>query len=98
MKSIPIRHLFWKVGIRNRLFKSTIPNEEDRSIMNVTFVMADEYKEKEAEFLEYAVSQGMVGVKGHRSVGGFRASIYNPLPIDSVKALIKAMKDFEAKL
>ena len=83
---------------RNRLFKSTIPNEEDRSIMNVTFVMADEYKEKEAEFLEYAVSQGMVGVKGHRSVGGFRASIYNPLPIDSVKALIKAMKDFEAKL
>jgi len=83
---------------RNKLFKPTVPNEEDRSIMNVTFVMADEYQEKEADFLQYAISQGMVGIKGHRSVGGFRASIYNPLPMESVKALIKAMKEFEAKL
>ncbi|MGD2035603.1 MAG: 3-phosphoserine/phosphohydroxythreonine transaminase, partial [Bacteroidales bacterium] len=52
---------------RNRLFVPTVPDEEDRSIMNVTFVMADEYKEKEADFLEYATSKGMVGVKGHRS-------------------------------
>jgi phosphoserine aminotransferase len=83
---------------RNKLFIPTVPDEEDRSIMNVTFVMADEYKEKETDFLQYAVAQGMVGIKGHRSVGGFRASIYNPLPIDSVKALIKAMKEFETKL
>jgi phosphoserine aminotransferase len=83
---------------RNKLFKSTVNNEEDRSIMNVTFIMTDEYKEKEADFLQYATSQGMVGIKGHRSVGGFRASIYNPLPIDSVKALIKTMKEFEAQI
>jgi phosphoserine aminotransferase len=83
---------------RNRLFVATVPNEEDRSIMNVTFVMAGEYKEKEADFLQYAQSLGMVGIKGHRSVGGFRASIYNPLPLESVKALVQAMKDFEAKL
>lgn len=83
---------------RNKLFKSTVPAEEDRSIMNVTFVMADEYKEKEADFLQYAVSQGMVGIKGHRSVGGFRASIYNAVPVESVKALITAMKEFEAKV
>ncbi len=83
---------------RNKLFKPTVANEEDRSIMNVTFIMADEYKEKEADFLQYAISQGMVGIKGHRSVGGFRASIYNPLPLESVKALIKAMKEFEAKI
>ncbi len=83
---------------RNKLFKSTITDEEDRSIMNVTFVMADEYKEKEADFLQYAISQGMVGIKGHRSVGGFRASIYNAVPVESVKALITAMKEFEAKV
>ncbi len=89
--------LYDEIG-RNKLFKSTIPDEEDRSIMSVTFVMADEYKEKEADFLEYAISQGMIGVKGHRSVGGFRASIYNALPMESVKALINAMKEFETNL
>jgi phosphoserine aminotransferase len=91
------RILYDEIG-RNKLFKSTIPDEDDRSIMNVTFVMEDNYKDKEADFLQYAISQGMVGIKGHRSVGGFRASLYNALSIDSVKALIKAMKDFEAKL
>jgi phosphoserine aminotransferase len=83
---------------RNKLFQATVPNEADRSIMNVTFVMTEEYKEKEADFLAYATSQGMVGIKGHRSVGGFRASIYNALPIESIKALIQAMKEFEANL
>jgi phosphoserine aminotransferase len=83
---------------RNKMFKSTIPDVEDRSIMNVTFVMSDEYKEKEEEFQKLVSSLGMVGLKGHRSVGGFRASLYNALPIESVKALVNAMKDFEAKL
>jgi phosphoserine aminotransferase len=83
---------------RNKLFKSTIPDMEDRSIMNVTFVMADEYKEKEEEFQKLVSSLGMVGLKGHRSVGGFRASLYNALPIESVKTLVNAMKDFETKL
>ena len=70
---------------------------EDRSIMNVCFVMKPEYAELEKEFVEFATSKGMVGIKGHRSVGGFRASIYNALPMESVDALIAAMKEFEAK-
>jgi len=83
---------------RNKLFIPPVTNEEDRSIMNVTFVMNESYKEKEGEFLEFAASQGLVGIKGHRSVGGFRASIYNALPKESVIALTNAMKEFEAKL
>ncbi len=70
---------------------------EDRSIMNVCFVMNPEYAELEKEFIEFATSQGMVGIKGHRSVGGFRASLYNALPMESVDALIATMKEFEAK-
>ena len=83
---------------RNKLFKSNIGNVGDRSIMNVTFVMNEEYREKEAEFLEFATSRGMSGIKGHRSVGGFRASIYNAMPRASVQALIDTMKEFENKL
>jgi len=80
---------------RNKLFTSTVPNPEDRSRMNVTFVMTPEYAELEKEFLEFATSKGMIGIKGHRSVGGFRASIYNAMPINSVKALVEAMQEFE---
>jgi phosphoserine aminotransferase len=83
---------------RNTIFKSNIERVEDRSIMNVTFVMKEEYKEKEADFLTLATSRGMSGIKGHRSVGGFRASIYNAMPRSSVEALIDAMKDFEKSL
>jgi phosphoserine aminotransferase len=81
---------------RNRLFIPTVVNEDDRSIMNVCFVMSDDYKELEAEFLSFASARGMVGIKGHRSVGGFRASLYNAMPVESVKALVQTMKDFEA--
>lgn len=80
---------------RNKLFRGTA-NEEDRSLMNICFVMSDEYKELEKPFLDYALSCGMVGVKGHRSVGGFRASCYNAQTIEGVEALVKCMKDFEA--
>lgn len=83
---------------RNPLFQSTVPDLNDRSIMNVTFIMTEDYKEKESEFLEFAGSKGMVGIKGHRSVGGFRASIYNAMPLDSVKALVDCMKEFEHNL
>lgn len=79
---------------RNKLFQGTAV-KEDRSLMNVTFVMAPEYAELEKEFLDFASSKGMVGIKGHRSVGGFRASIYNAMPVDSVKALVEAMQEFE---
>ncbi len=81
---------------RNKLFVPTVKNEDDRSVMNVCFVMKDEYKELEQEFLSFATSRGMVGIKGHRSVGGFRASLYNALPVESVEALVQTMKDFEA--
>ena len=80
----------------SKLFQGTAA-VEDRSIMNVCFVMKPEYVELEKEFVEFATSKGMVGIKGHRSVGGFRASIYNALPMESVDALIAAMKEFEAK-
>ncbi len=82
---------------RNKMFVPTIQNPEDRSIMNICFVMADEYKEREKEFLDFATERGMVGIKGHRSVGGFRASTYNALPVESVKALVNVMKEFEKK-
>ena len=81
---------------RNKLFHGTVATE-DRSIMNVCFVMNDEYKELEADFAAFAAERGMVGIKGHRSVGGFRASLYNALEMDSVKALVDAMKEFESK-
>jgi phosphoserine aminotransferase len=83
---------------RSPIFTSNIEDAKDRSIMNVTFVMKPEYKEKEAEFLEFATARGMSGLKGHRSVGGFRASIYNAMPKSSVQALIDTMKEFEQKL
>ena len=81
---------------RNKLFRGTA-KEEDRSLMNICFVMNDEYKELEKPFLDYALSCGMVGVKGHRSVGGFRASCYNAQTIEGVEALVKCMQDFEAQ-
>jgi phosphoserine aminotransferase len=83
---------------RNPLFMSGIENEEDRSLMNVTFVMPEEYKDKEADFLALATERGMSGLKGHRSVGGFRASIYNAMPISSVDALVDGMKAFEKSI
>ncbi|MDR0893760.1 MAG: 3-phosphoserine/phosphohydroxythreonine transaminase [Prevotellaceae bacterium] len=79
---------------RNKLFVGTAA-VEDRSRMNICFVMAPEYKELEADFLKFAIEHGMVGLKGHRSVGGFRASCYNALPKESVQALIDCMQEFE---
>ena len=81
---------------RNKLFRGTVA-EEDRSLMNICFVMNDEYKELEKAFLDFATERGMVGIKGHRSVGGFRASCYNAQTIEGVNALVECMKEFEAK-
>lgn len=80
---------------RNSLFVGTAA-KEDRSLMNICFVMSEGNKELEAEFLSFATERGMVGIKGHRSVGGFRASTYNALPKESVQALVDCMKEFEA--
>ena len=80
---------------RNKLFRATIADPEDRSYMNICFVMNDEYKELEPEFMKFATERGMVGIKGHRSVGGFRASCYNAMPLESVQALVECMQEFE---
>lgn len=82
---------------RNKLFRATVTAKEDRSYMNICFVMADEYKELEADFLKFATERGMSGIKGHRSVGGFRASCYNAMPLEGVKALVACMQEFEAQ-
>ena len=81
---------------RNKMFRATVADPEDRSYMNICFVMSDEYKELEAEFMKFATERGMVGIKGHRSVGGFRASCYNAMPLESVQALVDCMKEFES--
>ncbi|MCD8312631.1 MAG: 3-phosphoserine/phosphohydroxythreonine transaminase [Bacteroidales bacterium] len=77
----------------NPLFVGTAA-KEDRSIMNVCFVMAPGYEALQDEFMAYAKERNMVGIKGHRSVGGFRASLYNACPVESVEALVQCMKDF----
>lgn len=79
---------------RNPFFKGTAA-VEDRSRMNVTFVM--DTPELEAEFLALAKERNLIGIKGHRSVGGFRASIYNALSISSINALVDTMREFEEK-
>ena len=79
---------------RNSMFRGTVA-VEDRSLMNVCFVMAEGYENLQDEFMAFAKEKGMTGIKGHRSVGGFRASIYNACPIESVQALVDCMKEFE---
>ena len=79
---------------RNPLFVGTAA-KEDRSIMNVCFVMAPGYEDLQDEFMAFAKAHKMVGIKGHRSVGGFRASLYNACPIESVQALVDCMQEFE---
>jgi len=80
----------------SKLFEGTV-EKEDRSIMNVCFVMKQQYKALEPDFMTYAKSLNMLGIAGHRSVGGYRASLYNALPKESVIALVDAMKEFESK-
>ncbi len=81
---------------RNKMFVGTA-EADSRSLMNATYVMTPGYEEFDKEFLELLASKGIVGVKGHRDVGGFRASLYNALPIESAKLLVETMKEFEAK-
>lgn len=81
---------------RNKLFVGTA-EEDSRSLMNLTFVLKDEYQDLQDEFLAFATAQGMVGIKGHRSVGGFRASCYNAMSVEGCQALVNCMKEFEAK-
>ena len=79
---------------RNSLFVGTAA-KEDRSIMNHCWVMAPGKEHLQDEFMAFAKERGMVGIKGHRSVGGFRASLYNACPLEAVEALVACMQDFE---
>ena len=78
----------------SKLFKGTV-RKCDRSLMNVPFVTGD--KDLDAKFVKEAEAAGFVNLKGHRSVGGMRASIYNAMPIEGVEKLVAFMKDFEEK-
>jgi len=78
----------------SKMFRGTVA-KEDRSRMNIVFVLEEQYKHLEEDFVKFASSKGCVGLKGHRSVGGFRASTYNACNMDDVNALIAAMKEFE---
>lgn len=79
---------------RNPLFKGTA-KKEDRSKMNVTFILND--PDLETQFLTLATEHDIIGIKGHRSVGGFRASIYNAMPLESIQVLVDVMKVFAGK-
>ena len=79
----------------SKMFVGTV-EKDSRSLMNICFVMKEQYKDKEDAFMEFSKTKGMLGIKGHRSVGGFRASTYNALPLESVKALVDAMQEFES--
>lgn len=81
---------------RNSLFQATVPLPEDRSRMNVCYIMTEGNEGFEKEFNDFATERGMIGLKGHRSAGGFRASLYNAMPYESVEALVAVMKEFEA--
>ena len=93
-KNIAKAELLYNAIDNSKIFVGTAA-KEDRSRMNICFVMKPEYNELEADFQKFASERGMVGIKGHRSVGGFRASTYNALPIESVQALVDCMQEFE---
>ena len=93
-KNIAKAELLYNAIDNSKIFVGTAA-KEDRSLMNVCFVMKPEYAELEGAFQKFAQAAGMDGIKGHRSVGGFRASIYNAMPIESVQALVDCMNEFE---
>lgn len=88
--------LYTEIG-RNSLFEAPV-KEGSRSRMNIPFVWTEGNEELQDKFMEFSKQRNIVGIKGHRSVGGFRASTYNACTIDDVKALIDCMKDFEKEV
>ncbi|NDL66926.1 3-phosphoserine/phosphohydroxythreonine transaminase [Anaerotalea alkaliphila] len=96
MEKINVRkaNLLYDYLDQSKLFKGTVV-KEDRSIMNIPFVTPS--AELDAKFIKEAEAQGFVNLKGHRIVGGMRASIYNAMPVEGVEKLVALMKDFEAR-
>jgi len=89
--------LMYKAIDENPLFRGTVTDKTDRSIMNATFLMTEGKEALGQEFLAACKAAGCSGVKGHRSVGGFRASMYNAMDLESVQVLTGVMKDFSEK-
>ncbi len=96
-RNIEKANLLYDCIDHSRIFVGTA-KEEDRSRMNLCFVLKPEYQELQDDFLRFATERGMVGIKGHRSVGGFRASCYNAMDIEGVQALVNCIHDYEQKL
>ena len=88
--------LLYKCLDESKLFMPTISKKEDRSCMNICFVFKPEYAELQDDFFKFATERGMVGIKGHRLVGGFRASCYNAMDLEGVQALVDCIKEYEA--
>ena len=86
--------IFYDYLDESKLFTGTV-RKQDRSLMNAPFVTGD--KDLDAEFVREAAEQGLVSLKGHRTVGGMRASMYNAMPVEGVEKLVAFMKEFEAK-
>ncbi len=95
-RNIAKAELLYDAIDHSKIFVGTA-KEEDRSRMNICFVLKPEYQELQDAFMTFATEKGMVGVKGHRSVGGFRASCYNAMDLEGVQALVDCMKEFEER-
>ena len=94
-RNIKKAEILYKAIDESKIFRPTITDEEDRSRMNICFVLKDEYADLQDDFFKFATAKGMVGIKGHRLVGGFRASCYNAMDVEGVEALVACMKEYE---
>ena len=97
MRNIKKAEILYNAIDSSKIFVGTA-EKEDRSRMNVCFVLKPEYQDLQDDFFKFASERGMVGIKGHRSVGGFRASLYNAMDVEGVEALVACMKEYEAKI
>lgn len=97
-RNIKKAEILYKAIDESKIFRPTITDEEDRSRMNICFVLKDEYADLQDDFFKFATAKGMVGIKGHRLVGGFRASCYNAMDVEGVEALVACMKEYENKV
>lgn len=97
-RNIKKAEILYKAIDESKIFRPTITDEEDRSRMNICFVLKDEYADLQDDFFKFATAKGMVGIKGHRLVGGFRASCYNAMDVEGVEALVACMHEYEQKV